>query len=83
MPVQFTTDPLPITNRGERHIAAVILVDISGSMQGAPINELNQGLIEFGNALQVCIISFNSSVQTEMSFRPAAEYEAPVLGQAV
>ncbi len=89
MPVQFTTDPLPITNQGERHVPAVILVDISGSMGGIPINELNQGLIEFGTALhedslalgraEVCIISFNSSVQTEMSFRPAADYEAPVL----
>ena len=89
MPVQFTNDPLPVTNQGERHIPAVLLVVPSGSMSGAPINELNQGLREFGNALQedslalgraeVCIISFNSSVQTEMGFRPAADYEAPVL----
>lgn len=89
MPVPFTTDPLPSTNPGERHVAAVLLLDISGSMNGAPIEELNQGLIEFGNALQedsmalgradVCVISFNSSVQTEMSFRPASQYEAPVL----
>jgi len=89
MPVQFTNDPLPVTNQGERHIPAVLIVDTSGSMSGAPINELNQGLREFGNALQedslalgraeVCIISFNSSVQTEMGFRPAADYEAPTL----
>lgn len=89
MPLQFSQDPLPITNFGERHVAAVLLVDTSGSMSGSPIAELNQGLVEFGNALQndslaqgraeVCIISFNSSVQTEMSFRPATDYEAPVL----
>ncbi|MCR4612221.1 MAG: VWA domain-containing protein [Lachnospiraceae bacterium] len=89
MPVQFTNDALPITNQGERHIPAVLLVDTSGSMSGAPINELNQGLREFGNAIQedplalgraeVCVISFNSSVQVEMGFRPAADYEAPVL----
>lgn len=89
MPVPFNLDPLPITNYGERHIAAVLLVDTSGSMGGAPINELNQGLKAFGDALQndslalgraeVCVISFNSTVQTEMSFRPAANYEAPVL----
>lgn len=89
MPVQFTTDPLPITNQGERHVPAVLIVDISGSMSGKPIAELNQGLIEFGSALQedslalgraeVCVISFNSSVQTEMGFRPACDYEAPVL----
>lgn len=90
MPVQFTRDPLPISNMGERHVPVVLLVDISGSMAGAPIDELNQGLVEFGQALQedslalgraeVCIISFNSYVQTEMGFRPATEYQAPVLG---
>lgn len=89
MPVQFIKNPLPPTNPGERHIPAVLLVDISGSMSGKPIEELNKGLREFGIALQedslalgraeVCVISFNSSVQTEMGFRPATEYEAPVL----
>ncbi len=89
MPVHFNQDPLPVVNPGERHVPVVLLVDTSGSMSGAPINELNQGLVEFGNALQedslalgraeVCVISFNSSVQTEMSFRPASEYEAPSL----
>ena len=74
MPLQFSQDPLPITNFGERHVAAVLLVDTSSSMSDAPIAELNQGLIDFGDALQndslalgraeVCIISFNSSVQT-------------------
>lgn len=89
MPVQFTKDPLPVTNRGERHIPAVLLVDTSGSMSGEPIAELNRGLVAFGDALQedtlalgraeVSVISFNSTVQTEMGFRPASEYEAPVL----
>ena len=89
MPVQFSTDPLPVINPGERHVPAVLLVDTSGSMGGAPIAELNQGLIDFGQALQedslalgraeVCIISFNSNIQTEMSFRPAVDYQAPSL----
>lgn len=89
MPVQFSTDPLPITNQGERHVPAVLLVDTSGSMSGTPIAELNQGLVAFGQALQedslalgraeVCVISFNSNVETEMSFRPATDYQAPVL----
>lgn len=89
MSVQFKTDPVPVENQGERHIPAVLLVDTSGSMYGAPIAELNRGLIAFGEALredplalgraEVCVISFNSTVQTEMSFRPASQYEAPVL----
>lgn len=89
MPLHFSQDPLPPSNLGECHIAAVLAVDTSGSMAGIPIDELNKGLAAFGEALQkdslacgraeVCIISFNSSVQTEMSFRPATEYEAPTL----
>ena len=89
MTVQFSRDPLPIANHGERHVPAVLLVDTSDSMSGVPINELNQGLVEFGIALhedslalgraEICIISFNSTVQLEMSFRPAANYEAPIL----
>lgn len=89
MPVQFSTDPLPVTNPGERHVPAVLLVDTSKSMSGAPIDELNQGLIDFGQGLQedslalgraeVCVISFNSNVQTEMGFRPATNYQAPSL----
>ena len=88
MPVQFTTDPLPI-NPGERHVPVVMLVDTSGSMYGDPIAELNRGLTEFGVALgedslamgraEVCIISFNSSIRTEMEFSPAVQYQAPVL----
>lgn len=81
--------PLLPINPGERHVPVVILVDVSGSMTGNPIAELNQGLIEFGQALQedslalgraeVCVIAFNSDVRTEMGFRPATEYQAPEL----
>lgn len=88
MPI-FISDPMPVSNHGERHIPAILLVDKSGSMQGAPINELNQGLIEFGQALEadslaqgradICIIGFDSNVQVEVGFRPATEYTAPTL----
>lgn len=74
---------------GEPHLPAVFLVDASNSMENNAIDALNQELIEFGNALrndslllgcaEVCIISFNSTVQTVMGFRPASEYEAPPL----
>lgn len=88
MPI-FISDPMPLIEPGERHVPAILLVDKSGSMAGAPINELNQGLIEFGTALEadplalgraeVCVISFNSDAQTEVGFRPASEYNAPTL----
>lgn len=88
MPI-FLSDAMPPDNPGEYHIPVILLVDKSGSMSGAPIKELNQGLVEFGKALaedplaqgraEVCIIGFNSDVQVEVGFRPAIEYNAPVL----
>lgn len=78
-----------VDNVGERHIACVLLVDTSGSMSGASITELNQGLAEFGRALDkdehargvadVCVISFNSDVDTVVPFCPACNYNAPAL----
>ncbi|MBE6543720.1 MAG: VWA domain-containing protein [Ruminococcaceae bacterium] len=89
MPVQIEKDTMPPVNEGEMHVAVAIAADASSSLSGRPIQELNQGLVEFGIALQndplamgraeITIISFNSTVQTEMSFRPAENYEAPVL----
>jgi uncharacterized protein YegL len=89
MPIFHNRDPLPSINPGEFHIACMLLVDTSGSMSGNPIAELNQGLVEFGDALkqdslalgraEVSVIAFNSSVDTEVGFRPASDYEAPVL----
>ena len=78
-----------IMNFGEKHIACVLLVDVSGSMSGQAIQELNEGLRLFGEALQsdskaygcadVCVVSFGSTVQQVVPFCPAAEYTPPVL----
>lgn len=80
---------MSIMNPGEKHVACVLLVDVSGSMQGNSIDELNAALVEFGNALQVdakaygctdvCIISFDSQVRTVFPFNSAMEYTAPLL----
>lgn len=79
----------PVINYGERQLACVLLVDLSSSMVGQPIKELNDGLAAFGDALKsdsfaqgrldVCVISFNDNVQTELDFCPASEYIAPKL----
>ena len=84
----YVQDIMP-ENQGERHVACVLCVDVSGSMSGDPINELNQGLVEFGNALQadamaygraeVAIIAFDSNAEVIMSMTPASQYQAPVL----
>lgn len=87
MPLSYE-DMIP-QNIGEKHVACVLLVDISGSMNGRSIAELNEGLQEFGRALaqdgqargcaDVCIISFNTGVQTVVPFCPAVNYMAPQL----
>ena len=79
-----------IMNSGEKHIACVLLVDTSGSMQSEhAIDELNEGLRAFGEALMsdthasgvadVCVINFNTEVTVEIPFCPAADYVAPTL----
>ncbi len=78
-----------IMNYGEKHIACILLVDTSGSMSGRAIDELNEGLRLFGEALQeddkaygcadICIVKFNSSVEVVVPFSPAGEYQVPVM----
>lgn len=75
-------------NPGEK-LAIVLLVDTSTSMMEKPIEELNLGLREFGEALkmdslamgraEVCIVSFNDTVQVVHEFSPAIEYTPPKL----
>lgn len=58
----------------EQKCLLVLLVDVSSSMTGPPIDELNRGLKEFysdiqqdsttSNRLEVCIVEFSSTVAT-------------------
>ena len=58
----------------EQKCLCVLVLDVSGSMRGEPINELNNGLQEFYNQvvkdetasqrLEVSIMTFNQAVQT-------------------
>lgn len=77
-------------NPGEKHIACVVLVDISGSMsRDGAIDELNQGLQAFKQALQedamacgctdVSLISFGTEVRELVPFCPAADFQPPYL----
>lgn len=80
---------MAILNPAEKHIACVLAVDVSGSMSGAPLQELNEGLKAFGEALKaddkasgcadVCVIAFNHQVTTVLPFSPASEYYVPQL----
>jgi len=67
----------------------VFVIDNSGSMYGAPIDELNKGLHAFENEigsddtasarLDVAIVSFNSSEKVEHDFDLIQDYGMPTL----
>jgi uncharacterized protein YegL len=69
--------------------ACVLLLDTSGSMSGAPIDALNQGLRAFQADIQedalakrrveIAIITFGGSVQTVQDFVSAGSFSAPSL----
>jgi len=72
----------------EPRCPCILLLDTSGSMQGKPIQELNNGLITFKDELmadplaakrvEVCIITFGP-VQLVTEFQSAEHFYPPVL----
>ena len=82
--VEFVDNPEP-------RCPCVLLLDTSGSMGGAPIQQLNEGIKEFQNSLQndelamlrveVCLINFGP-VNLLQDFVSAAEFVAPELVSA-
>lgn len=87
----FLKDPMPgtIINPQERHIACILALDVSSSMDGKPIQELNQGLRDLDTSLRsdsevlacvdLAIVTFGSKVDPKVYFRPASSFEPPVL----
>jgi len=73
----------------EARCPCVLLVDVSGSMTGAAIDELNKGLVAFQQELQhddlaalrveVAIVSFGTNVRVEQDFISAHEFTAQPL----
>lgn len=73
----------------EARCACVLLVDTSGSMTGAPIAALNDGLRAFQNDLlgdpvaslrvEVAVVAFNSTVDVTQPFVGASSFSAPSL----
>ncbi|MFZ4797321.1 MAG: vWA domain-containing protein [Bacteroidia bacterium] len=73
----------------EQKCCCVLVLDVSGSMNGDPINELNEGLKAFyrdiqtdsttSNRLEVSIITFNDYVKTLIQPSLASNFTVPNL----
>lgn len=80
--VEFAENPEP-------RCPCVLLLDTSGSMQGMPIEALNQGLLSFKDELtksslasrrvEVAIITFDSNVSVVQDFVTADQFNPPIL----
>lgn len=73
----------------EPRAACALLLDTSGSMMGAPIYELNNGLLRFSEDLkedplarkrtEVMIVTFGGTVNIATPFQEAQHFQAPTL----
>ena len=80
--IEFAENPEP-------RCPCVLLLDVSGSMQGTPIKALNEGLQTFKEELnrdnlaskrvEVAIITFNDQVEVVQDFVTADEFNPPSL----
>ncbi len=70
----------------EPRCPCILLLDVSGSMYGEPINQLNEGLVAFEKALkddnlaamrvEVAIVAFGNGVAVQQDFITANQFEA-------
>ncbi|MBI4929910.1 MAG: VWA domain-containing protein [Bacteroidetes bacterium] len=73
----------------EQKCCCALVLDVSGSMEGAPIRELNEGLREFykdiqtdsttANRLEVAVIEFSDEVKTLIEPSLASKFRMPTL----
>jgi uncharacterized protein YegL len=81
--VEFAENPEP-------RCACVLLLDTSGSMGGAPVGALNEGLTTFKDVLskdpvaskrvEIAIVTFDSSVKLLQDFVTIEQFNPPVIG---
>src|SRR5205085_6698812 len=88
----FSTDSFGTNSFAENpepRVPCVLLLDVSGSMQGDPINELNAGLAAYRDSLaadnlamkrvEVALVTFGGTVEVACDFTTAEAFHPLVL----
>ncbi len=70
-------------------IPICLVLDVSGSMEGDPINELQEGFNVFMNTIQsdevakyaaeICVVTFGGAVEKKLDFASIERQETPIL----
>jgi uncharacterized protein YegL len=82
-------DPRELPDNPDPRAPCVILLDVSGSMSGAPIDELNRGLQVYQSVIQadklasrraeIALVTFGGTIQVVQPFVEARYFQAPTL----
>jgi len=84
-----TLDSIEFAENPEPRCPCILLLDTSSSMNGAPINALNQGLRTFRDSLirdslasrrvEIAVVTFDSEVRLIQDFVTADQFQPPTL----
>jgi uncharacterized protein YegL len=85
----FDAQVASVAENPEQRCPCILLLDVSGSMNGAPIAQLNAGLQAFSESIQknelasmrveVAIITFGKEVELKQDFITVNQFTPPVL----
>lgn len=89
MTTELIPDEIQFAENPEPRCPCILLVDVSTSMYGEPIEALNEGLVRFKEELnkdqlaslrvEVAVITFGSAAEVARDFVTADQFEAPTL----
>lgn len=89
MPIYESQISFPTINPSSQHVACVVLVDVSGSMSGAPMAEVNEGLRALKRDLmndatasgcaEISVIAFSDDARIVQPFAPVPDFVPPEL----
>jgi uncharacterized protein YegL len=87
--IPFDPNKVGFADNPEPRCASVLILDISGSMQGEPIKELQEGLTTYKDELaadslarkrvEIAIVTFGGTVDVVQNFAVADTFTPPVL----